>query len=259
MSLSDTDFGYMDRAVAFIDVLGFADLVKQSQESSRALDHVKRLVATNKLFEKFTHQFLKSFAEAAFFSDSFVLSVDSPEHRFIHLIRETGYLCRYLLLQGLACRGAITTGPLHHRERVVVGPALVDAYRLEQSVPIYPRVILDGAAMEHWNQEFRLIEGHGPAHSSVEAVVKRDRDGQYFLDIFNAEWLNFLPWTDFVPSDNPIPTDHIEFLKKAGKQLDDRRYEHRANLKISAKYEWLAAEFNDSARHAGAPTLHRQQ
>lgn len=246
-------FEYQDRTVAFIDVLGFAELVKQSGKHPTELAQVNKLLAADKLFTQFVSEFLRPFAEAAFFSDSFVLSVASPENQLIHLVRETGYLCRYLLLQGLPCSGAIATGPLHHDGRFVVGPALVEAHRLEQSVSIYPRVILDDATTEWWKHDFRLIDGRGPAHFQLEGLVKRDRDGCHFLDIFNASWPDFLPWTDFVPSDDLVPADHVEFLRRACKQLDRALVEHVASPKILQKYPWLAAEFNESARSAGAP------
>jgi hypothetical protein len=145
--VGDTNsFDYQERAVAFIDVLGFAELVKQSDANPTARAKLGKLITADKLFERFVGKFLR-FADAAFFSDSFVLSVHPPESALIYLIRETGYLCRYLLLQGFPSRGAITTGSLYHDGRFVVGPALVGAYRLEQSVAIYPRIILDDATM----------------------------------------------------------------------------------------------------------------
>jgi hypothetical protein len=177
---------YEKRVASFIDVLGFSALVHESRKHPIARDEIGKLISTDKLFERFVGTMLK-FASATFFSDSFVLSMDAS--RAFNLIREAGYLCRHLLLQGFPCRGAITTGLLYHRERIVIGPALIEAYKLEQSVAIYPRVILDDATMELWRKEF----SPGSAHPHLEAWVKRDRDGQHFLDIFNPTWTEPLP------------------------------------------------------------------
>lgn len=245
-----TTFRYQERAVAFIDVLGFAELVKLSDTSEYARAKVGKLIDINNLFEKFISEYL-DFAEATFFSDSFVLSFNSP-HSLVYLIRETGYLCRYLLLQGFASRGAISTGSLHHRGRFIVGPALVDAYRLEQSVAIHPRIILDHATLAHWKQEFRVDEfGGGSAHPQVEGLVKRDRDGQHFIDTFHPEWpSSFLPWSDFVPT-APIPTDPADFLKEAWERIEEGRAAHTGNPKVLAKYEWLATECAERATALG--------
>jgi hypothetical protein len=92
------------------------------------------------------------FARATFFSDSFVLSMQSD--RIFYMIRELGQLCRFLLMEGMLCRGAITVGSLFHQDPLVIGPAFLEAYRLEQNVAFYPRIILSDAAMKLWKMEF---------------------------------------------------------------------------------------------------------
>jgi hypothetical protein len=246
---SDTNsFDYQERSVAFIDVLGFAELVKQSAENKTAREKIGKLIAANKLFEQFMLKYFNC-ADSAFFSDSFVISVPWPRDQLIYLVRETGFLCRYLLVQGLLCRGAITTGALFHTGRFVVGPALVDAVRLEQSVAIYPRIIIDNATMEYWNADFRLDEfGQGCAHQQCEVLVKRDRDGQHFLDIFSPEWpKNFFPWTEFIPSAEFVPTDPADFCEEARKRIMDGCAANSHNPKVVAKYKWLATECEERA------------
>jgi len=236
---------YADRIVAFIDVLGFSELVKASDTDSTALSKVKKLIATHELFERFMGEYL-DFARADFFSDCFVLSVNTDQ--VIYLIRETGYLCRHLLLQGFSCRGGISAGSLYHHGPVVVGPALIKAYHLEKTVAVYPRVLLDDATMACWDEEFRL----GSAHPHLKALVKRDRDGQHFIDIFNPEWgRNFIPWTEFIPSSDSVPTDPIEFLKEAWKRIEDNRAANIGNAKICAKYGWLSTECDQRATALG--------
>jgi len=242
MLASNTNsFDYQERVVAFIDVLGFAELVKASDADLTDRTKLGKLIDTNKFFERFMGKFLK-FAEAAFFSDSFVLSMRPPDVRALFVIRETGYLCRHLLLQGFPCRGAITTGLLYHRGRFIVGPALVNAYRLEQSVAIYPRVILDDATMKYWRNEL------SPPHTDLESLVKRGRDGQHFLDIFNPIWPKvFQQWHDYEPSPDAVPSDPVDFLKAARQRIEDGRAANIGNLKVLAKYEWLATECDERA------------
>ena len=103
--------------------------------------------------------------------------------------------------------------------------------------------------MAHWKREFRLDEfGQGCAHPQLEGLVKRDRDGQQFLDIFSPEWgPNFIQWTEFVPAMETIPIDPVEFLKRVFDQIEDGRTKHKNNLKVLAKYEWLATEHYEHA------------
>jgi hypothetical protein len=246
-TIDNSSFDYQERTVAFIDVLGFAELVKQSDTSLTARAKLAKLIAINALFEQFVAKFL-GFGDAAFFSDCFVLSMQPPDIRALFVIRETGYLCRYLLLQGFPCRGAITTGSLYHQGRFVVGPALVNAYEMERAVAIYPRVILDERTMAYWRNEFLP----GSAHPQLETLVKRDRDGQHFLDIFSPTWsAAFLPWTEFIPSQDQVPADPRKFLEDAHKLIEAGLAANSANLKVRAKYEWLATEHRE---HASALT-----
>jgi hypothetical protein len=247
MSLPSGDansLDYQKRVVSFIDVLGFSALVHESSKDPIARAKIGKLISTDKLFERVFGTMFK-FASATFFSDSFVLSRDAS--RAFYLIRETGYLCRHLLLQGFPCRGAITTGLLYHRERIVIGPALIAAYKLEQSVAIYPRVILDDATKELWREEFSA----DPAHRHLEAWVKRDRDGQHFLDIFNPTWTEPLPWTEFIESADLVPTEAADFLKAALKPIQQGLAAHRGNAKVYEKYAWLDAEYRERVAALG--------
>src|ERR1700728_1508618 len=134
-------FEYNERVVAFVDILGFSDLGRKSTEYPDAKEKVRRLISVNKLFAEFMTKFQPNFSRANFFSDSFVLSMPHPPDRSSYLVREVGYLCRYLLALGLPCRGGIVSGPLFHEDRFVIGPALIEAYNLESTAAKYPRVI----------------------------------------------------------------------------------------------------------------------
>lgn len=227
---------YQERLIAFIDVLGFANLVEASASDRPAREKVGKLIATNKLFDAF---FTKLFdrAKTAFFSDSFVVSMEPQE--IFYLVREIGFLCRYLLLLGLPCRGAITCGLLHHEGRIVVGPALVHAYRLEQSKARYPRVVLDDAAMNCWRAEFATE----PAHADCVTLVKTDQQNTSYLDIFNSGWADsFIPWTEFIPSSDVIPVNVAEYLNTVRCRIGEGLAASTGDLKTHAKYEWLTTE-----------------
>jgi hypothetical protein len=238
---ADDVFDYQQRVVAFVDVLGFSKLVKASDTDLAARNKLRRMIDTGRFFERFMKTYL-GFAEATFFSDTFIISMTPPDVRALYVIRETGYLCRHLLLQGFPCRGAITTGSLYHRGRFIVGPALADAYRLEQSVAIYPRVVLDDLTMKHWTHDL------SPPHTDLESLVKRDRDGQQFLNLFSPAWQVFQQWHDYEPSPDAIPSDPIEFLAAAKKRIDEGCEANSDDLKVHAKYQWLASECRESTQ-----------
>ena len=236
---------YEDRVVAFIDVLGFADLVKASATGAAAHGKISKLIAIYNVFDWFVPQMLDKLVDGGFFSDTFILSAGTSQS--VYLIRETGNLCRYLLLQGFPCRGAIAAGPLHHRERIIIGPALVDAYRAEQSVAIYPRIVVDDATRDYWAEEC----APGSAHPHLKSLVKKDCDGQHYLDIFEPQWGDFLPWTDFVPATEAVPVDPAQFLTAAFNSIREGLKASGGNEKTHAKYKWLAKKCESHATALG--------
>lgn len=228
-------FAYQDRLVAFVDVLGFANLTCRSSADDDALAKIGKLAATNQLFDAFFTELMDR-AETAFFSDSFVISMAPDE--IIYLVREVGYLCRYLILLGLPSRGGITCGPLYHEGKVVMGPAMVRAHLLERDKVKYPRVMLDDAAMEHWRAEFK----DQPGHADCEVLVKTDAAGVSYLDLFNSKWSDsFIPWTKFLPARDTIPADQAQFLKAATVQIESG-YKAASEAKTRGKYQWLMDE-----------------
>lgn len=227
-----SDVVYQERVVAFVDVLGFAQLVKASERNSVARAKIHKLVVADKLFDRVMDD--PRFAGATFFSDSFVLSME-PD-RIFYMVREVGHLCRFLLLHGLPCRGAITTGLLYHEGQFVIGPAFVAAYELEL-VACHPRVILDNTSMELWRMEFASYS----AHAHLETLVKKDRDGQWFIDIFHPCWTkDFIQWAEIVPLPELVPTTVGDFLEAASQQIENGIAANAANAAVRAKYEWLA-------------------
>ena len=47
-----------------------------------------------------------------------------------------------MMSKGILLRGGITVGQLCHKDNIVYGPAMVEAYELESKSAIYPRVIV---------------------------------------------------------------------------------------------------------------------
>ena len=119
--------------IAFIDVLGFSNMVNQSVEDA---EKVRRLTAAlNSLYERIweweADGYDSSFAFTQF-SDSIVISAlagttDSFEMLQQLLLGVTELADNYEIL----VRGGIARGLLIHDKEMVVGPAMIGAYQLE--------------------------------------------------------------------------------------------------------------------------------
>jgi hypothetical protein len=129
----------MNRYVAFLDILGFGDLVKEE-----SLAKVKSLVATALSASKdsrekapmvgFDGKAVKAVRDFSF-SDTFVLlSDDDSSEALLSFLSATIYLTRTLYAQSLPVRGAVTFGEADFITDTphAVGKAIVAAAELEK-------------------------------------------------------------------------------------------------------------------------------
>jgi hypothetical protein len=141
---------YSEYFVAFIDVLGFKELVLSNKKEDKA-----KIEQYFELIEEVTKELerikAKKHLGSLIISDSVILSIpiDVPLpdkiDRLRHLCVAIGKIQATLAKKNIWVRGAISSGLAFFdaQKQNVVGSAYVNAYLLEQRLAIYPRVILD--------------------------------------------------------------------------------------------------------------------
>ncbi len=142
--MTDTETIYSDRYVAFVDILGFSDIVRNSETSPRqasALSKILERTASNR-GETFRAQAADDFKAQAF-SDCLVISENATRGALVHLLQVVTFHALDLMSNGILTRGGIAKGKLYHSDKIVLGPALLEAYRLESRVARYPRILID--------------------------------------------------------------------------------------------------------------------
>jgi hypothetical protein len=134
---------YKKRLVAFIDVLGFKNLVFAAD-----LAPIEKYYSF--LLSKFADGAIKRRLEYLLVSDSIVIFCDDTKENLTTLIKFAGLLQSGLLTEGIIVRGAISRGELFvdQEKNIIVGAGLVHSYALEAAAK-YPRVIVDRKVIEH--------------------------------------------------------------------------------------------------------------
>jgi hypothetical protein len=162
--------------IAFINILGFRELVKRAYRDSADTD---ALEALSEALEAIAgppsrHNLLESGSHfrATTFSDSVVVSDDLAGDGIERVLDTASRFAAALLWGGFACRGAITSGALVHRDGLLIGPAMIAAYDLQRAAAVDPRIVI--ADSLPLNSEER------PGYWKVV----RDQDGFRFLDVF---------------------------------------------------------------------------
>lgn len=219
-------------AVLFVDLLG----VREMNMSQRAAGH---LVALHNAVTLMHRAFVgeSSSYRSAFFSDTLVVA--APIVRGTDDAAEVGNLMRHarwlqndLVAEGFFVRGGLSLGSLHVDERVLFGPALVEAYELESRAAVHPRIILSRAA---------AATQRGGAGRSL---LLCDDDGQTFIDYLGAAVDD--------------PDDPLSALQSHRDTVVDRLYGTRGHKRLWEKYRWLG-EYHNAVVHRTLPRRHELQ
>ena len=149
------NINYEKSYVAFLDVLGFKKLV-MSKNKKEKLKLEQYFGIVNSAIEYLKEIPSKRNIGSIIISDSVILSVPHGQDRqtninkLRHLCVAVGIIQQHLALKNIWLRGAISSGDTYFNsdKRQIVGPAYINAYLLEGSVAVSPRVVLDSKIIE---------------------------------------------------------------------------------------------------------------
>ena len=209
---------YEDKIVAFIDVLGFSNLV--FNDKIEPITQYYEMILTD-----FKEAAIKNDLKFLMISDSIVIHAPQKKDNLFGVFKVLSSLQHRLLLKGILIRGGISFGKLYVNEadNIIVGVGLINAYNLE-SKAIYPRIIVDRNIIPlYWKDSNDFIKG-------TRHYVKNSAPLPYihdfpFIDLGMAVALDFQP-TKFASVINTLKINYY-------------------NNEHIIKYEWLKATILD--------------
>lgn len=129
-------------------------------------------------------------------------------------------------------RGAISISNLYMDENIVLGPAIIESYKLESEKAINPRIVLSedvvNAVKEHIN--------YYSAHKSSPQFT------EYLIDIDGFCFVNYL-YSIFFHSKPPVKKMKTEIGAHQQVIIENLK-EHANNFKLFNKYSWVANYHN---------------
>jgi hypothetical protein len=154
---------FENRAVAFIDVLGFKSVVDVAVKDDEKLCELKELIGVlqravpnlDGTVDPCVPRDL--IPKHIYISDSIVLSAPlesdkQPSYRGLStLVMRVIQISHILLSKGYLIRGGISVGQVWHTDSNIVGTAYQEAYQIETRTHV-PRVELSQGAKELWNR-----------------------------------------------------------------------------------------------------------
>jgi hypothetical protein len=233
ISNNSQDSDYSSKYVAFLDVLGFGDLVGRGDDDPQmrsivvdVIGVLRRTLAQNpRVGFRFTH-----------FSDSIVISADCNLYGLHAVFSGCRMVARNLLSRGFLLRGGIVMGNVTHTEELLFGTGMIAAYELDRSGGA-PRIILDPSIVAE-------VASYGADFGLDEQVAADPDDDTPFLHVL----LDFEEW-------DPTPAVGKEVLDGHAAYLARRIAFNTANADwspgVRAKWAWMRAYWNRSVARRG--------
>jgi hypothetical protein len=169
------------------------------------------------------------------FSDHFVFSL--PESFGSRIFSVASKLTIELLRIGFLVRGAIVLGPLHHRDNVIFGPALLEAVAIEEDEAFYPRILVTDVVVEHCSKlpddpRYKSLIFDQTGRSVINPFAMPFDGPEEMIESFVS--LNF-----FLPEIRSLVEQQIDALEKA--------HRHRHAEKWRYLHQFIAGPVLDAA------------
>ncbi len=218
-----------DKYVAFIDVMGFTNLVnKGSIESLESyFTEITKIL--------YDISVVKSQIESLLISDSIILIARDDSYSFRQLLTAIRKIQSALLLKKILIRGAVSFGQIYYEpyKNIIVGKGYIKAYLLEGEA-IYPRIIIDPSIIKKFGQDkmdfLYQINGHQDYINGDKLIYTKSKYSQ-----INDDGI-FVDYADKMISQSEINTS----LKKVYDVLVENLY---GEQKLYSKYVWLRDYF----------------
>ena len=208
-----------EHIVAFIDILGASEKIKQNSNESLNIVHFVYEDSLRKAEMIYSSEEVAGIKPIVkIWSDNIVVAVPIIEGNYFSALFSIIVLSTVIQSEFLAhnylVRGGISVGDFFSDDIMTWGNALLDSYKLESNVAIYPRIVIHPTVFKKANLAEMEIKR-----------TKRDFDGMLFVD--------YLQGNDFKTNEGFI--DLIScFLKSCNEQLELQS----TNEKIKQKLYW---------------------
>lgn len=248
--MDEQQYIYKNRAVAFLDVLGFRQKLidfEQEAKNNRIGSNVTETEETTYQRQYISYKandFINTFKSAIskldvekyryyLFSDNICITSikDTSKSDLQDLLLVITELYFEFAQKGYFLRGGIDYGLFIDEKEIAVGIPLARAYELETKKAVYPRIVLS----ENLVNEFQAINNKG------EKVYDYLYSDALILDSCEIKFLNV--FLQVFQSD--YREDRERFFKKFNNVIVTNLEENKANEVVFVKFKWLAEQFNE--------------
>jgi hypothetical protein len=242
--------GYIDRYCAFIDILGFRDLVRSLGGDNSKFETLRTLLTKIHSPENPATKSWHIDFRAQSISDAVAISTLANDTGLLHLFIAIENLAVELLREGYLVRGALVKGKLHQDDKMVFGEALIRAYELERTVVRFPRVMITRDVMQDIDKFsstafFNRSDVYQPR-------IEQGDDGPYYVHILRGVASSIAKLQ--LENINLPPEKHhsLEEFAKLQAVIQTRLDESTDNPRHFEKVQWFARYWNRHVPYGAA-------
>lgn len=234
MQVKDQEYKTKESFVAFIDVLGFSQMIYEDGGLGSKLKVIKDAIAEathhleqRKLMPDHPYAYWYKEFQVKSFSDCFCFSIplefDKGEkdykQNFISFYVWIEVFCNTLLKNGFLCRGGITQGWHYYDDTIIFSQALVDAYLLESGKANHPLILIHPDLIKN------LIAKDICQQNYYPYLFVHDTTGKSFLHPFNYSIVDELYFGSYEEVNSKLLSERKEliemFLTIINKNIND--------------------------------------
>ena len=249
----NTENGYMVCFLGIIDILGFSDFVNNNENAEKLITEIisNSFFTNESLLEKISYKML---------SDTLIVYTnENTQYALINLIFALQNFSIKCLEKGFLSRGAVVQGKFYLDKDydIMVSPAFIEAYRLEENIACYPRILITNEVYDFLmkNMEFRDDCFFVEKLKFVKDYIENDFDNFYVVRPFrNIDIIAKAIYPNYKDCHGHIFRTNIDDDKKdLIRVLSDIRswlidiYKNieLKNTSVKTKFNYYARQFNE--------------
>jgi hypothetical protein len=242
LKLLSEDQKYRQRYVAFVDILGWSELMEQLERSPALVDFLHQLLSTVHKKPKGSRRW-RGGLKSQSISDAVAISADISNDGLRILFNSLQDLALSLLEKGYFVRGAVVRGRIYQDERVVFGKGLVEAYRLESQIAKYPRILVTRDVADDMR---RFSTKHQYWQEQFDKRLEQADDGPWFLHVLRDMERSAAEFRKRTPDGDGETDDLLRKYSTIRSQIERRLEESRDTPRHFEKVQWYARYWNAS-------------
>lgn len=240
--MAEERFRYFDRAVAFLDVLGFKQKLYAFENEALEFSKDPNIDedTTAQFYSIHAEEFIETFTDAVslldtskfryyLFSDNICITsvAKTTSNDLLELLTVIATLFYKFAIKGYFLRGGIDYGKFIDLDSIAIGVPLANAYEIENSIAVYPRIVLSNEFI----RQFEFYNSHEEAafeNEYIELFIKQSCELRYlnvFVEVFKVE-------------------DRDHFFSSLKQTIESNLLENSNTEKVFIKFKWLAKQFN---------------